>query len=253
MEALDRNHGSFRAPRRAWAWLSLAVPVGAIAGPPYSTDDPAPVDPGRWEIIPFVTGSHRSGTTAGEMAFDINYGLASSVQLTLLVPLLYEHSQSLRSGLGRIETAVKWRFLEQDEQGLAPEMAIAPAVIWPTAVPDAESGEASFLLPLWMQKDFGPWSVFGGGGYQFNPDELRRDSWQAGVAVLRDVGDRLTLGAEFFREKPDVPGERTFTSVNLGAEWAISPHWSLLGSTGPTEFGRSWEAWSFFLGVKAYY
>ena len=246
-----RRRQSFRTS--VWAIVALGTPASAIAGPPYSTDDPAPVDPGHWEVIPFVTGSHESGTTAGEAGFDVNYGLMPDVQLTLVLPVLYEHSRSLRSGLGRIETEVKWRFLEQDENGLRPEMAFALTVILPTAAADYDSDDVSFMFPLWMQKDFGEWSVFGGGGYQFNRDKLLQDSWEAGIGVLRGVGDRWTFGAEFFHEKPGVPTERSFTSFNVGAEWEISENWTLLGSAGPTDFGRSVEAWSFFLGVRAYY
>jgi hypothetical protein len=255
MNALDddarRLRHSFHACR--WAIVALGTSASAIAGPPYSTDDPAPVDPGHWEVIPFVTGSHESGTTAGETGFDINYGLMPDVQLTLVVPVLYEHSSSLRSGLGRIETEVKWRFLEQDENGPRPEIAFAPTVIWPTAAAEYDSGSASFMLPLWVQKDFGEWSIFGGGGYQINPDEHLRDSWETGIGLLRSVDDRWTFGAEFFHEKPDVPTERSFTSINVGAEWELSENWTLLGSVGPTDFGRSLEAWSFFVGVRAYY
>ena len=54
---------------------------------------------------------------------------------------------------------------------------------------------AGLLVPLWAQKDFGAWQVFGGGGYTFNPGRDGRDFWQGGVAVLRQVSDRFALGA----------------------------------------------------------
>jgi hypothetical protein len=248
-----RHRTTICALRRVLAIAALAASDVAIAGPPYSTDDPEPVEAGHWEIIPGVAGSHESGVTAGELAFDISYGLAEGVQLTLVAPVLYEHSQSLRSGLGRVETEVKWRFHEQRDDSFVPEMAFAPTVIWPTAAAGYDSDSASFLLPLWMHKDIGEWSVFGGGGYQINPDEHRRDSWEAGIAIARKLGERLEVGAELFHEKPDVPIERSFTILDVGVEWQLSQNWSLMGSAGPTDFGHSFEAWSFFVGAKAYY
>jgi hypothetical protein len=142
-----------------------------------------------------VAGSHESGITAGELAFDINYGLAEGVQLTLVVPVLYEHSRSLRSGLGRVETEVKWRFLEQGAGGFLPEMAVAATVIWPTAAAGYDSDSASLLLPLWLQKDFGEWSCSVAVATRLNPDEHRRDSWEAGIAIARGVGERWEIGA----------------------------------------------------------
>ena len=52
------------------------------------------------------------------------------------------------------------------------------------------TGRVRLLLPMWAQKDFGPWSLFGGGGYMINPGAGNRDFWQSGVALTRQVTPR---------------------------------------------------------------
>ncbi|HTX51339.1 MAG TPA: hypothetical protein VME40_18335 [Caulobacteraceae bacterium] len=44
-----------RRRTRTWpAWLFVALPAAAVAGPPYVTDDAEPTDPGHWEIYAYA-------------------------------------------------------------------------------------------------------------------------------------------------------------------------------------------------------
>ena len=43
----------------------VGVPSPTAAGPPFLTDDPEPVDYGRWEIISFSMGTMVQGDSAG--------------------------------------------------------------------------------------------------------------------------------------------------------------------------------------------
>jgi hypothetical protein len=72
----------------AGAILVLAAP--AHAGPPYTTDDPEPTDTGHWEDRLFLDSLQTPGLTTSQTGFDINYGAAKDLQLTLLAPLDYE-------------------------------------------------------------------------------------------------------------------------------------------------------------------
>ncbi len=76
-------------------------------------------------------------------------------------------------------------------------------MILPTASRRFGTGRVRLLLPVWAQKDFGPWSLFGGGGYMINPGAGNRDFWQSGVALTRAVTPRLSLGGEIAHEGPD--------------------------------------------------
>jgi hypothetical protein len=107
-------------------------------------------------------------------------------------------------------------------------------VILPTS--SIEHGEKTrLLLPLWLEKDFaGGTSVFGGGGYEVNPGRGNRNFWQAGIAVTKDVNDKLSVGAEIIRQGPDETGGTAQTRAGLGSIVKLSDHYALLFSAGPT-------------------
>jgi hypothetical protein len=89
-------------------------------------------------------------------------------------------------------------------------------------------------LPVWAQKDAGPWSVFGGGGYAINPGAGNRNFWTGGVAVSRQVSERLLVGVEVDREGADTDDGEAATSLGLGAILQLKEPFRLLGSAGPT-------------------
>lgn len=70
--------------RRVTAALLLApamLPGPALAGPPFRTDDPLPVDYQHYELYTFSTGTHVSGdTSGGGPGLEINYGLIPNGQ-----------------------------------------------------------------------------------------------------------------------------------------------------------------------------
>src|SRR5471030_236925 len=79
--------------------LGASVPA-AQAGPPFVTDDPAPTAAGHWEIYNFVTGVHTIGAASGEAGFDINYGAAKNLQITLVLPVAFDDAETADVGSG---------------------------------------------------------------------------------------------------------------------------------------------------------
>ena len=222
-----------------WSFLrNVAVVVGlllmacpAFAGPPFVTDDPEPTDPGHWEIYNFVTASHVPGDTTGHAGADINYGAAKDIQLTAVIPVDFDSHRQAQ--LGHVELAVKYRFLHQAEGSPAPDVAFFPGMVTPTTSHPIGADRFSLLLPIWAQKDFGKWSLFGGGGYDINPGLSNRNFWLTGLGLSRALTDRFTLGAEIYRQTADTRGGRVFTALNIGADYKLTDHWSLLASAGP--------------------
>jgi len=243
--------------KRLWriAPLVAAAAVSATpswAGPPYVTDDPAPTDAGHWEIYNFVDGDHTPGLTAGEAGFDINYGAAKDVQLTLVLPLAYTDATALDVGGGQIETAAKFKLLHQDGFGL--DVAVFPRAFIPTSGGQFGPDHVNLFLPIWAGKDFGRWHVFGGGGFQINPGSGQRDFWTGGLAVTRDLSDNLNFGAEVYGQTAEAKDSRAWAGVNLGVDWRLTPHWSLLGAGGPGIVNaRSQGLYDFYLALKADY
>jgi len=155
-------------------------------------------------------------------------------------------------GAGDVELGAKYRFLRQDGP-LGLDVAIFPRVILPTAAARTQGDrKASFLLPLWAQRDAGPWSVFGGGGYMINRGPGARDFWTGGLAVTRQLNDRLTVGAEVYGREAEAAGGRSFVGANLGATYQLVEHWSLIGALGPgLQHAREEGRYTFYAALQA--
>jgi hypothetical protein len=221
------NRTSRRLSGVALGVVSAGLAVPAWAGPPFATDDPAPTDKGHWEIYSFASAEGRSGSFDGTAGFDLNYGPVPGVQLTATLPATFADSGPVR--LGNIELGVKYRFFHRPKSGIS--AAIFPRVILPSG-PDA--GSSSWLLPVWLQKDIGKWSVFGGGGYTLHPGPANRNYATGGIAVTREVRDGLSLGVEALRQGPDGVGARARTLFGFGGGVHLKGPLSLIASAGPT-------------------
>jgi hypothetical protein len=223
----------------------------AFAGPPFLTDDPEPTDTGHWEIYgPLIEAAGKGSDFEGVVALEINYGAAPDLQVTLSLPVAYVHNRDgFQSGAGDVELSVKYRFYRDDAAQLS--IAIFPGLTFPTASKGMGNSKVTGLLPVWIQKDAGPWSVFGGGGYAINPGRDNRDYWTAGVAVTRAVDDRLLIGIEADRQGSDSIGSRAATSIGLGAIYQLGDGpFRLLVSGGPTfEDGNDATGFHAFLAL----
>ena len=209
--------------------VALLASATAMAGPPYVTDDPEPTDSGHFEIYAFASGTATRDGTSGAGGIDFNYGGAPDLQLTAVVPLEYESTGA--TGVGNIELAAKYRFLHQDDFGW--DVAVFPRVFLPSASGNVGDRHASFLLPVWVGKDFGPWSTFGGGGCALNNGDGGKDYCLMGWAVTREVTPKLHLGAEIYHQTADTREGRATTGLGVGAVYDLSDHYHLMASIGP--------------------
>jgi len=209
----------------------LAWASAALAGPPYATDDPSPTETGHWEIYAFGAGTRMDEATQGATGLDLNYGPIPGVQLTATLPVDFSANRGTDLDAGDVELGLKYRFLHDAPAGLS--VAIFPRVILPTAPRDAGPRRVRLLLPVWAQKDFGPWSLFGGGGYTLNPGPGNRDYWRTGLALTRTMTSRLSLGAEITHQGPDTAGARASTALGAGGIYRLAGPFSLLFSGGP--------------------
>lgn len=229
---------------------AYALATSAAAGPPYVTDDPQPTDLGRWEIYAFAAGTKLPQATEGEAGLDINYGADENLQLTLVLPIAYETNGLYRAGVGDLELAAKYRFLRQKKGNATTDLAVFPAISLPTGARRFSERRATLFLPLWAQKDFGPWSIFGGGGYRIQPGQ---DVWETGIALTRAVTEHLTLGGELYHRTEEEPGAGSFTGLALGLTYKVSERWSLLASGGPGVQNRDEGRFRVYVSLKADY
>lgn len=78
-------------------------------------------------------------------------------------------------------------------------------------------GHTRVFLPLWLQKSFGKWTIFGGPGYWFNRGDGNRNFWYYGAAAQRQITDSLSVGLEIFYQTADTVDGKDQTGFNIGA------------------------------------
>ncbi len=218
--------------------IALAAAVNGelvLAGPPFLTDDPEPVDYHHWEAYIFSTYARSFDATAIQgPALEFNVGAARNLQLHLVVPWAWNQPRGTmrQSGLGDVELGFKYRFLQ--ETGDSPQMGIFPMVELPTgnASRGLGNGQAWFKIPLWMQKSWGPWTTYGGGGWAINHAPGQRNYAFGGWLLQRDLSKELTLGGELFAQGADSQAARGFVVANIGGFVNFTPAFSLLFSAG---------------------
>jgi hypothetical protein len=216
-------------------WLVLLAP--AFAGPPYITDDPEPVELGHWEVYGFSYGGNGHGATSGlGPSLEVNYGAAKGLQLHFIGGFAYDDvpGGGLQMGVSDTELGAKLRFVDPDKDDWYPQVGIFPLVEIPTgnAKRGLGAGEWQEFLPLWLQKDWGDWTSYGGGGYWINPGPGNRDYWFFGWLLQKKITEELTLGGELFHQTANTMDGHASSGFNLGAQYDFTDHDHLLFSAG---------------------
>jgi hypothetical protein len=231
--------------------ISLFASHLVLAGPPFVTDDPEPVEYRHWEVyLASQWEFNRDDTVGTAPHLEVNYGIVPNVQVHLIAPMQYvkEEDEPSQYGYGDTEVGFKFRFLQETDS--RPQAGIFPLLEIPTG--DSSNGlgngKTQAFIPLWLQKSWGPWKTYGGGGYWINPGEGNKDWWLIGWLVQRDISNKFTLGAEVFHSTPDQEGGDSSTGFNVGAMINFNEMQHLLmsagrGFSGPNRF-------SFYLGYQ---
>jgi len=218
----------------------VATATLAWAGPPFTTDDPEPVEYQHWEVYLASRSFHDKGGWSGTSPeLEVNYGAIPNLQLHLIAPVTFvaPPHDSRRFGYGDTELGAKYRFVEETE--FLPQIGTFPLIELPSG--DRErglgTGHAQVFFPLWLQKSFEAWTTYGGGGYWFNPGKDNHDWGFIGWEVQREVSSGLTLGAEIFHETTSEKGGASNTKLNAGAIYNFTENYHLLLSAGHTVQG----------------
>ncbi len=237
---------------------SLAAPLRALAGPPFVTDDPVPVDYGGWEINNALLGTLvRGGALAGLPSIDINYGAYPGIHLHLQPQITAVWGPTgNEAGIGDTQIGAKIRLLDENQQSWTPAVAIYPTFTAPTgsAPRGLGAGVGHTFLPVWIDKTFGNWIVDGGAGYSINPGSQGRNAWFVGGLLLYQFTKKLQLGGEVFlqtaqtRDAPSAPG------FNLGGSYDLTDTYHLLFSAGQAlAHVSATNRFSFYLALQLTY
>ena len=234
----------------------LAVPeLRAQAGPPFQTDDPTPVELGHYEFYIFGT---IDGTPAEldptSPAFEFNWGAIPNIQLHAILPLgavmpsnnpVYAPGGTGSSafGLTDMELGVKYGFIKQTKH--RPQIGSFTMFEIPTgnSTQGLGVGKVWYKLPIWVEKEFGPWSLCGGMGYTVVPQSGYNNYLYGGFLVKREINKKLELSTEIFshaREGFAAAQTQASTMIDAGGYYHFkSPGLQLLFAYGHSIAGQT--------------
>lgn len=227
----------------------------AQAGPPFQMDDPTPVDLGHYEayIFGIVDGTPAETDFVGP-AFEFNWGAIPNVQLHAILPFggvfpannpIYLPAGTGPSayGLTDMELGVKYGFIKQTKH--RPQIGSFTMFEIPTG--DSSKGlgvsRVWYKLPIWVEKEFGPWSLVGGMGYAVVPQDQYRNFLYGGFLVKREINKKLELSTEIFshaREGFAAAQTQSSTLIDAGGYYHFaSPGMELLFAYGHSIAGQT--------------
>jgi len=208
----------------------LIVHCSLFAGPPFNTDDPEPVNFRHWECYFATSNIFTHGFSTGNLPLlDLNYGILPDVQLTCVIPANYDYShgsedinqKSFDYGYAYTEICIKYRFIKEDEN--TPQVAVFPTIDIPTVNNDEFSnGKAQVYLPIWLQKSWGKFTTFGGGGYWLNPGKGNKNWLYAGWEAQYDISKTFTLGGEIIYESANTTSSTSLVGISPGGFFGIN-------------------------------
>jgi len=220
----------------------LMLSAGPLAaGPPYLTDDPVPVDLGHGEFYLYATDDQaRGGRDTSLPAMELNYGAWSDTQLHIGIPFAHSALDGGpdEHGVGDVELGVKYRFVHESDA--SPQIAVFPMVELPTgnSHEGLGNGRTWWRLPLWVQKSWGAWTTYGGGGYVINRADGRRNYAFGGWLLQKDLTEKWTFGGEVFARGKDAAAGQGTTTLNLGGGYRFTSDFNLLFSAGHSVGGE---------------
>jgi hypothetical protein len=239
----------------ALAALALAPGVRAQGGPPFLTTDPGTPGNGNWEInIGAMVSRDAGGSSAYQLPqLDINFGLGDRIQLSYQIPYVVQSASGAaqQSGWGNALVGVKWRFLDQGDEGW--RVSTFPQVESAGSALAQRQGIAiagpRLLLPLEVARKLGPLDVNLEVGYFFprnGPDERF-----VGLIVGHEFTARLELDGEVYADRASgaLPNE---TTLDFGLRYKLHPAFILLCMAGRSVSGDSAGHTQFmgYLGVQ---
>jgi hypothetical protein len=241
----------------ALAVACAVVELRAQGGPPMITDDPGTPGAGKWEINLAIAFEHRPNEASFDApAIDLNYGVGERIQLTLqTAPVLLKRSgHGLIGGIGGTEAALKWRFLDEEHDGVS--MSIFPRVIFNVLQLSVRRGLAEdgtrAQLPLQLAKKIGLVDLdFEWGALA---STVGRSEWLYGIVGSIDVTKTTVLMAELHGTSR-MSFDRDVLTVNFGIRQTLNERCIFIGSLGHEMRSSDDEPLAFigYIGVQLLY
>ncbi len=226
--------------------------IQTFAGPPFRTDDPIPVPYLHGELYLFSTGVFdKAGASGIGPAVEFNFGVFPNTQFHVVAPLAFSSpkQEPAYAGYGDTEVGVKFRFVQQTS--ILPDIATFPLVEVPTgnASKNLGNGKTQIYIPIWLQKDIGQWTIYGGTGYWINPGSGNKN-WQfTGILIQYNFSDDFFLGSELFHQTASDVNSSGFTGIHFGGGIPVVKSYQILFSADLGDGITSYKHFSYYLGL----
>jgi hypothetical protein len=198
------------------------------------TDDPGTPGNGRWENNLAIAFEHRPNEwSIDSPAIDLNYGWGDHVQLTLQTSLvtLKRSSNGAVAGIGGTEAALKWRFLDEEPNGL--DMSMFPRIIFNITQSSVRRGLSEdgtrFQIPFQVAKKFGPIEL----DFEFGPrvSTIGRSQFLYGTVGGFDIAKNTTIMVELHGTSR-TNFTRDALTLNFGWRLKLNEHAIWIASLG---------------------
>ena len=146
-------------------------------------------------------------------------------------------------GLTDTELGVKYGFIKQTKS--RPQIGSFTMFELPTGNSNKGLGVGKpwYKLPIWAEKEFGPWSLCGGMGYTVVPQTGYDNYLYGGFLVKREMNKKLEMSAEIFshaREGFAAAQTQASTMIDAGGYYHFkSPGLQLLFAYGHSIAGQT--------------
>jgi hypothetical protein len=218
--------------------LVALLPLSAFAqgGPPMVTDDPGTPGDKHWEInIAGLLATTSEQSLLQFPYFDINYGLGERIQLKIETGwmILRDNVPSTRSGADTVLAGVKYRFLDEDQAGIA--ISTYPQFqfhhFFSSNDPELTEPGNQYILPFEFTKTFGNWEINPEVGYLYGT-VVSSELFYGVVLAFENAKPWEPLAEVHVNTHLDGTGSTTL--LNLGFRYSFNPEMNLLSAIGHT-------------------
>jgi hypothetical protein len=167
----------------------------------------------------------------------------------LVAPLGYVHTNE-RTHYGYSDTEIGIKYRAVEESGATPQIGFFPLIEIPTGDENKQlgSGNIQAYLPVWVQKNWGSLTTYGGGGVWYNPGPGQKNSVFAGWEMQYDFSATLTLGGELYHQTAQTQTSESSAGFNVGGFINLTAEHHILFSVGHSLSGET--AFAGYIGYQ---
>jgi hypothetical protein len=219
----------------------------------FFTDTPVPAAYEEVYLNLHTTTNHtKIGTASRLPAVEALVGFYPDFQFRAIAPVILAQPKNASSlyYYGDVGVGVKYRFIHETKT--LPHVAFYPKFTFPSGDVDAVTGNKTITatVPLWLQKNWGPWRLSGGGGYLFNPAKDQYNFPFGGLLLQKEISEYLTLGNELYAEGAKNGSFAARLLYNAGGTYYFTDNAYTLFSVGHSIAGLKCFVAFFGVGVE---